>query len=67
MYVRVVITVDMVMLLMDFGPYGIIFMNTCVIIVAILLLIRNFGRYVIICDYVVITVVQIFPSFLTCV
>jgi uncharacterized YccA/Bax inhibitor family protein len=34
------------LLLRDFGPYGIIFMNVCVVItVAIVMLLRDFGTY----------------------
>jgi uncharacterized YccA/Bax inhibitor family protein len=33
------------LLLRDFGPYGIIFKNACVIIVAMVLLLRDFGTY----------------------
>jgi uncharacterized YccA/Bax inhibitor family protein len=34
------------LLLRDFGPYGIIFMNVCVVItVAMLMLLREFGPY----------------------
>jgi hypothetical protein len=49
MKVRVDTTVAMVMLLRDFGPYGIIFMNVRVdITVAMVMLLRDFGPYVII-------------------
>jgi hypothetical protein len=34
------------LLLRDFGPYGIISMNVCVITVAMVLLLRDFGGYV---------------------
>jgi hypothetical protein len=38
--------VDDKLLLRDFWPYGIIFMNVCVVItVAILMLLRDFGPY----------------------
>jgi hypothetical protein len=36
----------------DFGPYGIIFMNVCLVItVSTVMLLRDFGRYVV-CQYV---------------
>jgi hypothetical protein len=42
----VVITVAMVMLLKDFGPYGIIFRNVCVVTtVAVVMLLKDFGPY----------------------
>jgi hypothetical protein len=49
MLVCSVITVAIILiglLLRDFGPYGIIFINVCVVItVAIIILLRDFGPY----------------------
>jgi hypothetical protein len=36
------------LLLRDFRPYGIIFMNACVIIVAMVMLLRDFGPYLLV-------------------
>jgi hypothetical protein len=46
MNLTVVINVAMVMLLKDFGPYGIIFMNVNVVITAAMaMLLKDFGPY----------------------
>jgi hypothetical protein len=40
------------LLFRDFGPYGIIFMNVCVVItVAMAMLLREFGHYIYDCTY----------------
>jgi hypothetical protein len=41
----VVIAVAMVMLIIDFGPYGTIFMMCFAVTVAILMLLRGFGLH----------------------
>jgi hypothetical protein len=56
-----VITVAMVMLLRDFGPYGITFMNVCVtvITVAMVMPLRDFGTYGIIFMNVCVIVITV--------